>query len=134
MPSVSAYATAGPKAPFERTTIERREPGPHDLLIKIAYAGICHSDIHTAREEWGGTHFPLVPGHEIAGTVEAVGSQVSNFAIGDRVGVGCMVDSCRECENCRAGEEQHCLRGNVGTYNSLRQLDRRRVQHAHRCG
>jgi len=118
MPSVSAYATAGPKAPFERTTIERREPGPHDLLIKIAYAGICHSDIHTAREEWGGTHFPLVPGHEIAGTVEAVGSQVSNFAIGDRVGVGCMVDSCRECENCRAGEEQHCLRGNVGTYNS----------------
>lgn len=118
MPAVSAYATAGPKAPFERVTIERREPGPHDVLIKIAFCGICHSDIHTAREEWGGTHFPLVPGHEIAGTVEAVGSDVTAFQVGDRVGVGCMVDSCRECENCRAGEEQHCLRGTVATYNS----------------
>jgi uncharacterized zinc-type alcohol dehydrogenase-like protein len=118
MPSVVAYATAGPKAPFERTSIERRQPGPHDVLIKIAFAGICHSDIHTAREEWGATHFPLVPGHEIAGTIEAVGSDVGKFRVGDRVGVGCMVDSCRECENCHAGEEQHCLRGNVGTYNS----------------
>jgi uncharacterized zinc-type alcohol dehydrogenase-like protein len=87
-------------------------------VIKIAYGGICHSDIHTAREEWGSTHFRLVPGHEIAGTVDAVGSEVSKFQVGDRVGVGCMVDSCRECENCRGGDEQHCLRGNVGTYNS----------------
>ena len=119
MPTVTAYATPAAKAPFQKTTIERREPGPKDVLIKIAYAGICHSDIHTGRNEWGEAHFPLVPGHEIAGTVEAIGSEVSKFAVGDRVGVGCMVDSCRDCENCRAGEEQYCLKGNVGTYNAV---------------
>ncbi|MGI8680394.1 MAG: NAD(P)-dependent alcohol dehydrogenase [Jatrophihabitans sp.] len=119
MSSVTAYATPAAKAPFEKTTIERRDVGPHDVLIKIAYAGICHSDIHTAREEWGKARFPLVPGHEIAGTVEEVGSEVSAFAVGDRAGVGCMVDSCRECENCKAGEEQYCLRGMTGTYNAL---------------
>ena len=118
MRAVTAYATSGPKAPFEKTTIQRRDLGPKDVLIKIAYAGICHSDIHTARAEWGETQFPLVPGHEIAGTVEEVGSSVGRHAVGDRVGVGCMVDSCRECENCLAGNEQYCLRGNVGTYNS----------------
>jgi uncharacterized zinc-type alcohol dehydrogenase-like protein len=117
--SVTAYATSGPKAAFEKVTIERREPGPHDIVIKIAYAGICHSDIHTAREEWAGTHYPLVPGHEIAGYVEAVGARVTKHAVGDRVGVGCMVDSCRECENCVAGEEQYCLNGLVGTYNGI---------------
>jgi uncharacterized zinc-type alcohol dehydrogenase-like protein len=89
------------------------------VLIKIAYAGICHSDIHTAREEWGEAIFPLVPGHEIAGVVEEVGSGVEKYAVGDRVGVGCMVDSCRECVNCLAGEEQYCLKGNVGTYNAI---------------
>ena len=114
--TVNAYATPAAKAPFERTTIERREPGPHDVLIDIAFAGICHSDIHTAREEWGEANFPLVPGHEIAGIVSAVGSEVTTFAVGDRAGVGCMVDSCRECANCLAGEEQYCLKGNVGTY------------------
>jgi uncharacterized zinc-type alcohol dehydrogenase-like protein len=114
--TVNAYATPAAKAPFERTTIERREPGPHDVLIDIEYAGICHSDIHTAREEWGEANFPLVPGHEIAGIVSAVGSEVTKFAVGDRAGVGCMVDSCRECVNCLAGEEQYCLKGNVGTY------------------
>jgi alcohol dehydrogenase (NADP+) len=119
MRAVTAYATAGPKAPFEKTTIQRRDLGPKDVLIKIAYAGICHSDIHTARGEWGETLFPLVPGHEIAGTVEEIGSAVTRHAVGDRVGVGCMVDSCRECENCRAGNEQYCLKGNVGTYNSI---------------
>ena len=119
MGSVTAYATAGPRAPFEKTTIERRELGPKDVLIKIHYAGICHSDIHTARGEWGDTHYPLVPGHEIAGTVEAVGTQVTKYRAGDRVGVGCMVNSCGECEPCRAGEEQYCTRGAVGTYNSL---------------
>jgi uncharacterized zinc-type alcohol dehydrogenase-like protein len=119
MREVTAYATSGPKSPFERTTIERRDLGPADVLIKIAYAGICHSDIHTAREEWGEALFPLVPGHEIAGTVEEVGSAVSRHAVGDRVGVGCMVDSCRECVNCLAGEEQYCLKGNVGTYNAI---------------
>jgi alcohol dehydrogenase (NADP+) len=119
MRAVTAYATSGPKAPFEKTTIQRRDLGPKDVLIKIAYAGICHSDIHTARAEWGKTLFPLVPGHEIAGTVAEVGAAVTRHVVGDRVGVGCMVDSCRECENCLAGNEQYCLRGNVGTYNSV---------------
>jgi uncharacterized zinc-type alcohol dehydrogenase-like protein len=119
MRAVTAYSTAAAKAPFEKTTIQRRDLGPRDVLIKIAYAGICHSDIHTAREEWGEALFPLVPGHEIAGTVEAIGSEVDKYAVGDRVGVGCMVDSCRECENCLAGEEQYCLKGNVGTYNAI---------------
>jgi alcohol dehydrogenase (NADP+) len=119
MRSVTAWATPGPKAPFERTTIERRDPAPNDVVIAIAYAGICHSDIHTAREEWGKITFPLVPGHEIAGTVEAVGNAVTTYAVGDRVGVGCMVDSCRECENCLIGEEQYCLKGNTGTYNAI---------------
>jgi uncharacterized zinc-type alcohol dehydrogenase-like protein len=119
MRSVTAYATPAAKEPFEKTTIERRDVGPHDVLIKIAFAGICHSDIHTARAEWGTAHFPLVPGHEIAGIVEEVGSDVQKYAVGDRVGVGCMVDSCRECVNCLAGEEQYCLKGNTGTYNAI---------------
>jgi uncharacterized zinc-type alcohol dehydrogenase-like protein len=119
MRSVTAYATPGPKAPFQRTTIDRRDLGPKDVLIKIAFAGICHSDIHTARGEWGKVLFPLVPGHEIAGTVEEIGSGVTRHAPGDRVGVGVMVDSCRECENCLAGEEQYCLQGNVETFNSI---------------
>ncbi|HZZ96590.1 MAG TPA: NAD(P)-dependent alcohol dehydrogenase [Jatrophihabitantaceae bacterium] len=118
MRTVTAYATPAAKAPFEKVQIERRDLGPKDVLIKIAFAGICHSDIHTARNEWGKAHFPLVTGHEIAGTVQEVGSEARKHAVGDRVGVGCMVDSCRECENCRAGEEQYCLKGNIGTYNS----------------
>jgi uncharacterized zinc-type alcohol dehydrogenase-like protein len=117
MRSVTAYATPSPKAPFEKTTIERRELGAEDVLIKIAFAGICHSDIHTVREEWGSATFPVVPGHEIAGIVEEVGAGVSKFTVGDRVGVGCMVDSCRECVNCLAGNEQYCLKGNTPTYN-----------------
>ncbi|MDQ1691744.1 MAG: alcohol dehydrogenase [Pseudonocardiales bacterium] len=119
MRSVTAYASAAARAPFEKTTIQRRDLGPRDVLIKIAYAGICHSDIHTARAEWGEAIFPLVPGHEIAGVVEELGSGVEKYAVGDRVGVGCMVDSCRECVNCLAGEEQYCLNGNVGTYNAI---------------
>ena len=102
---------------FERGTVERRDVGPNDVLIDIAYAGICHSDIHQAREEWGRAIFPMVPGHEIAGIVREVGSDVTKHAVGDRVGIGCFVDSCRECENCLAGEEQFCLKGNVATYN-----------------
>lgn len=117
--STRALVTSGPGAPFEIRSIERRSLRDDDVLIDIAYAGICHSDIHTAREEWGGTRFPLVPGHEIAGTVAAVGSGVTRFAVGDRVGVGCLVDSCGECEQCLAGEEQFCLTGPVGTYNAL---------------
>ncbi|MCW2549058.1 MAG: zinc-binding dehydrogenase [Mycobacterium sp.] len=117
MRSVTAYATPSAKAPFEKTTIQRRDLGPRDVLIRIAYAGICHSDIHTGRNEWGEAHFPFVPGHEIAGTVEEVGADVDKFVTDDRVGVGCMVDSCRECESCKAGEEQYCLKGMVETYN-----------------
>ena len=117
--TVTAYATPSANAPFAKTTIERRDLLPHDVLIDIKFAGICHSDIHTARDEWGPASYPLVPGHEIAGLVSAVGPQVSKYAVGDRVGVGCMVDSCRECVNCKAGQEQYCLKGNVGTYGGV---------------
>ncbi len=120
--TVDALVTAGASQPFERSTIERRDPRPHDVVIAIKYAGICHSDIHQAREEWGTALFPMVPGHEIAGVVSEVGSEVSRYQVGDRVGVGCFVDSCRECENCLAGEEQYCLQGEVATYNG-RQYD-----------
>ncbi|MFE9994463.1 NAD(P)-dependent alcohol dehydrogenase [Streptomyces avermitilis] len=117
--TVAAYAAPAAKAPLERTTIERREVGEFDVLIDIKFAGICHSDIHQARDGWGEGIFPMVPGHEIAGIVAEVGSGVTKFQVGDRVGVGCMVDSCRECENCKAGLEQYCVKGNVGTYNAL---------------
>ncbi len=115
--TVAALATEGPDKPFARTSIERRDRRPNDVVIDIAYAGICHSDIHQARDEWSAGIFPMVPGHEIAGIVSAVGDQVSRYRVGDRVGVGCFVDSCRECENCLAGEEQYCLKGEVATYN-----------------
>ncbi|NEC92512.1 NAD(P)-dependent alcohol dehydrogenase [Streptomyces sp. SID12501] len=120
MTTVAAYAAPSAKAPLERTTIERREVREFDVLIDIKFAGICHSDIHQAREGWGEATFPMVPGHEIAGVVEAVGSGVTKFAVGDHVGVGCMVDSCRECENCVAGLEQYCTGGGmIGTYNAV---------------
>ncbi|CAL9564105.1 NADP-dependent alcohol dehydrogenase C 2 [Streptomyces sp. enrichment culture] len=120
MTTVAAYAAPAAKAPLERTTIERREVGAHDVLIDIKFAGICHSDIHQVREGWGEAIFPMVPGHEIAGVVSEVGPGVTKFRVGDRVGVGCMVDSCRECDNCRAGREQYCTgSGMVGTYNAL---------------
>ncbi len=92
---------------------------PRDVLIEIKYAGICHSDIHTARNEWGGTSYPVVPGHEIAGVVAQVGSEVTRHAVGGRVGVGCFVDSCRTCASCEAGEEQYCENGVVDTYNTV---------------
>ncbi|MER6011176.1 NAD(P)-dependent alcohol dehydrogenase [Streptomyces bluensis] len=117
--TVAAYAAPAAKAPLERTTIERREVGEFDVLIDIKFAGICHSDIHQAREGWGEAIFPMVPGHEIAGIVSEVGSGVTKYQVGDRVGVGCMVDSCRECENCKAGLEQYCLKGNIPTYNGI---------------
>ncbi|MFI6098021.1 NAD(P)-dependent alcohol dehydrogenase [Lentzea sp. NPDC051213] len=119
MSTVAAYAAPAPKAPLERTTIERRAVGAHDVLIDIKYAGICHSDIHQVNEGWGRGRFPMVPGHEIAGVVAEVGSEVTRFAVGDRVGVGCMVDSCRECEFCLRGLEQYCAKGNTQTYNGL---------------
>jgi alcohol dehydrogenase (NADP+) len=107
------------KAPFEKTTIERRELRPDDVLIDIKYCGICHSDIHNAHNDFGSGVFPMVPGHEIAGVVTAVGSAVSKFAVGDRVGVGCFVDSCGECEFCLRGEEQFCKKGVVVVFNSI---------------
>ncbi|MGP4005495.1 NAD(P)-dependent alcohol dehydrogenase [Streptomyces sp. 4N124] len=120
MTTVAAYAAPGAKAPLERTTIERRAVREFDVLIDIKFAGICHSDIHQAREGWGEAIFPMVPGHEIAGVVSEVGPGVTKFAVGDRVGVGCMVDSCRECENCKAGLEQYCTGGGmIGTYNAV---------------
>ncbi|MET7895207.1 NAD(P)-dependent alcohol dehydrogenase [Streptomyces mirabilis] len=119
MTTVAAYAAPAAKAPLERTTIERRPVGEFDVLIDIKFAGICHSDIHQAQEGWGEAIFPMVPGHEIAGIVSEVGSGVTKFKVGDRVGVGCLVDSCRECDNCKAGLEQYCTGGGVGTYNAL---------------
>ncbi|MCA1712132.1 MAG: NAD(P)-dependent alcohol dehydrogenase [Actinobacteria bacterium] len=119
MPTVTAYATPAAKAPFERTTIERREVGPKDVRIDIKFAGICHSDIHTGRDEWGAATYPLVPGHEIAGIVAEVGSEVTTHAVGDRVGVGCLVNSCRDCDHCQQGLEQYCLGKSVGTYNDV---------------
>lgn len=100
-------------------SIERRETGPHDVLIKIVWAGVCHSDIHTVHEDWGPVPFPLTVGHEIAGIVQEIGSDVTRFAVGDRVGVGTIVNSCGECANCKAGLEQYCLKGNTQTYGSL---------------
>src|SRR3954462_6009395 len=114
-----AGGTFAPDAPLGPLEIERRALGPKDVRIDIKFCGICHSDIHFARGEWGEIPYPAVPGHEIAGIVAEVGPDVTGFAPGDRVGVGCMVNSCRECENCVAGEEQYCLKGNTQTYGSV---------------
>ncbi|MEU8670524.1 NAD(P)-dependent alcohol dehydrogenase [Streptomyces anulatus] len=119
MTTVAAYAAPRAKAPLERTTIERRPVGEFDVLIDIRFAGICHSDIHQARDGWGEGIFPMVPGHEIAGIVAETGSGVTRFKVGDRVGVGCMVDSCGKCDACLMGREQHCAEGNTQTYNAL---------------
>jgi uncharacterized zinc-type alcohol dehydrogenase-like protein len=116
--STRAYAALVAAGPLVPHTIERRAPTASDVHIEIKFAGICHTDIHLARQEWGPAIFPMVPGHEIGGVVVAVGSAVTKFAVGDRVGVGCMVDSCRKCRNCHRGEEQYCSNGRVGTYNS----------------
>ncbi|MGX9899734.1 NAD(P)-dependent alcohol dehydrogenase [Arthrobacter sp. SA17] len=119
MPTANAYAAPSATRDLTATTIERREVGPHDVLIEIKFAGICHSDIHTVRGDWGPQQYPLVPGHEIAGIVTQVGAEVTKHAVGDRVGVGCMVNSCRECANCVKGEEQYCLNGMIGTYGAI---------------
>jgi alcohol dehydrogenase (NADP+) len=113
---VNAYAAPSATEPLVPTTIKRRDVGPKDVLIEIKYAGVCHSDIHTIRGDWGAITYPQVVGHEIVGVVAEVGSEVTLHQIGDRVGVGCMVNSCRQCENCLAGMEQYCLKGNVQTY------------------
>lgn len=114
-----AYAAASPSGQLEPHEIERREPGPNDVLIDIKFCGICHSDVHQVKDEWGGAIFPMVPGHEIAGVVSRVGDKVTRFKAGDRVGVGCMVNSCQECGSCKDGLEQFCEKRPVYTYNAL---------------
>jgi uncharacterized zinc-type alcohol dehydrogenase-like protein len=116
-----AYAASAAKAPLAPYSFERREPKEHDVVIDIKYCGICHTDVHQARDEWGGGIFPMVPGHEIVGVVTRVGSHVAKFKPGDKVGVGCLVDSCRVCEHCRDHLEQFCLNGVSFTYNSYEQ-------------
>jgi uncharacterized zinc-type alcohol dehydrogenase-like protein len=113
----NAYGAYAGDKPLEPIAIERRQPGDHDVQIKIAYCGVCHSDLHTVRSEWGGTKFPCVPGHEIVGHVTAVGKAVDGFKVGDTVGVGCLVSSCQHCHACDEGLEQYCENGFVGTYN-----------------
>jgi uncharacterized zinc-type alcohol dehydrogenase-like protein len=119
MLTANAYAAPSATGDLIPTTVERRDVGAHDVLIEIRFAGICHSDIHTVRGDWGPQQYPLAPGHEIAGIVTEVGSAVTRHAVGDRVGVGCMVNSCRECVNCLKGEEQYCLKGMIGTYGAV---------------
>ncbi len=119
MHPVKAYAAQSSSSPLAAHTIERRALGPQDVQVEIAYCGVCHSDIHTARNEWGGsTIYPVVPGHEIVGTVKAVGTKVIKFKPGQTVGVGVMVDSCRTCNNCKNDYEQYCVEGMTGTYNA----------------
>ncbi len=113
--SYAAHSATIPLTPF---SFQRREPGPKDVQIEILYCGVCHSDLHTVRNEWTNTTYPVVPGHEIVGRVTKVGSDVRNFKAGDLAGVGCMVNSCRECESCKAGLENYCERGATFTYNS----------------
>jgi alcohol dehydrogenase (NADP+) len=117
MASTKSYAAQNAAAPLAPWTIDRRDPKPHDVQIEILYCGVCHSDLHTARNEWGGTIYPCVPGHEIVGRVTAVGNHVKKYKVGDIAGVGCLVDSCRECDNCKNDLEQFCSNGMVGTYN-----------------
>lgn len=124
MISTRGFAVHDSSAQFVPFDFERRDVGPTDILIEIQYVGICHSDIHQARGEWGNSTYPMVPGHEIVGNVSQVGSEVTKFNVGDIAGIGCMVDSCRECEPCRAGVEQFCVKGAVMTYNGT-EMDRK---------
>jgi len=116
--NIKAYGNQAAEAPLEQLNIDRRKPTVHDVEIDILYCGVCHSDLHTARGEWAGTIYPCVPGHEIVGKVIRVGAHVKKFKVGDTVGVGCIVDSCRECDYCKEGLEQYCEPGMTGTYNS----------------
>ena len=117
MSHAHGYAARSADLPLAPFAFERREPGPHDVRIEILYCGVCHSDLHTARNEWQNTLYPSVPGHEIVGRVTAVGNAVDGFKVGDIAGVGCMVDSCRQCASCKEGQEQYCEAGFTGTYN-----------------
>lgn len=121
MKAINSYAAQSAESPLAPYQLDRREPGADDVEIKILFCGVCHSDIHTARNEWGGSMYPVVPGHEIVGTVTKVGSEVTRFKAGDTVGVGCFVDSCGYCQNCKEDNEQYCENGNSQTYNSYLQ-------------
>ena len=117
MPATKSYAAHSATAPLEPWTIERRNPKPHDVQLEILYCGVCHSDLHFARNDWGMSIYPLVPGHEIVGRVTAVGDHAKKFKVGDLAGIGCLVDSCRECDNCKDGLEQYCNVSPVFSYN-----------------
>ena len=121
---VKGYAAHNATTPLDAFSFERREVKEHDVLIDILYCGVCHSDIHQARDEWGGSIYPMVPGHEIVGRISQVGSNVTKFKEGDLAGIGCFVDSCRTCPSCQEGLEQYCEVHNVGTYNSY-ELDKK---------
>jgi alcohol dehydrogenase (NADP+) len=125
---VLAYAAKQAKGPLSLYSFERRAPGDYDVAIEIQHCGICHSDIHQVNEEWGGSTFPMVPGHEITGVVTEVGSNVARFKVGERVGVGCFVDSCRKCSPCLAGLEQYCVEGPTLTYNGVERDGQTRTQ------
>jgi uncharacterized zinc-type alcohol dehydrogenase-like protein len=124
MPKVPAYAASSATAPLAPFTVDRRAPGPDDVAIDVEFCGVCHSDIHQARDEWGGALFPMVPGHEIVGRVRQVGAKVTRFKAGNRVGVGCLVDSCRDCDPCRRHQEQFCQKVPAFTYNGT-EMDRK---------
>lgn len=124
MQKIHAWGTPAAGQPLEPMLIDRREPGAHDVDIEVMFCGVCHSDIHQARDEWGGGIFPMVPGHEIVGRVVRVGAKVTRFKEGDLAGVGCLVDSCRTCAPCKEGLEQFCENGWAGTYNST-EMDRK---------
>ena len=121
MNNTKAYAAQSADEALAPFSFQRREVQPHDVQIEIVYCGVCHSDIHQARNEWGGSIYPMVPGHEIVGHITRTGNQVTKFKQGDLVGVGCFVDSCRECPQCRKGNEQYCDRGMSPTYNGYEQ-------------
>ncbi|MBK9328080.1 MAG: NAD(P)-dependent alcohol dehydrogenase [Sphingobacteriales bacterium] len=119
MPAIKSYAALSATTPLVPYSIDRRNPKPHDVQIEILYCGVCHSDLHFARNDWGMSVFPIVPGHEIVGRVTAVGNEVTKFKVGDLAGIGCMVDSCRTCDNCKEGLEQYCSEGAVFTYGGV---------------
>lgn len=116
--NIKAFGTEAAEAPIIQLNISRRKPTPHDVEIDIMYCGVCHSDLHTARNEWHVTIYPCVPGHEIVGRIVRVGNHITKFKVGDFAAVGCMVDSCRECDYCKEGLEQYCEPGGTATYNT----------------
>jgi uncharacterized zinc-type alcohol dehydrogenase-like protein len=121
MTKIKAFAAQDAESTLGPWDLERRAPGPKDIQIEILYCGVCHSDLHQVRNEWGNSIFPMVPGHEIVGRISKIGSEVKKFKVGEMAGVGCLVDSCRKCENCKEGLEQYCLNGSSPTYNGLEQ-------------